>query len=34
MVLLAIETGIPTQFWTDADEIYTALDILKERKSG
>ena len=29
--MLALETGIPTQFWTDADEIVTALEILKER---
>jgi len=29
--LLAIETGIPQQFWDDADNIYTALEILKER---
>lgn len=31
--MLALETGIPTQFWTDADEIATALEILKERVS-
>jgi hypothetical protein len=33
-MMLAIETGIPAQYWTDADDIYTALEILKERGNG
>jgi hypothetical protein len=34
LVLLAVETGIPISEWTDADEIYTAIEILKEKSLG
>jgi len=34
LVHLAIETGIPMQYWDDADDILTAIEILKERSDG
>jgi hypothetical protein len=34
LVNLAIETGIPMQYWDDADDILTAVEILKERSHG
>jgi len=33
-VELAIATQIPIQYWDDADDILTALEILKERGNG
>jgi hypothetical protein len=33
-MLLALETGIPKQYWQDAEDVMTALEILKERKGG
>jgi hypothetical protein len=29
-----LDTGIPMQYWIDADDILTALEILAERKEA
>jgi hypothetical protein len=33
-VSLAIETGIPMQYWDNAEDVLTAIEILKERSDG
>jgi hypothetical protein len=33
-MLLAIETRIPKQYWDDAEDVLTALEILKERNGN
>ncbi len=34
IIEIAIATGIPMPYWTDIDQVMTAIDILKERSGG
>jgi hypothetical protein len=31
---LALATGIPMQYWTDGEDILTAIEILEKRNDG